>query len=116
MDKPQHIRYNEKPHMAPPYVHLVQMADSTVARGNSDIFELNVHIVFGCARGGSQSTVSSVGRTTEMCPETETLRRPRRTFNELASVYLAGCNLERDNMVLGHGGCQPHNPRIEGRR
>lgn len=44
---PQHIRYNEKAHMTPPYVDLIEMADSTIPRGNGDIFELDVHIVFG---------------------------------------------------------------------
>ena len=68
-DKPQHIWYNEKSNMASSYVDLVQMADSTIARGNSNVFELNVHIVFGCAGDRSQSTVPGVGRTTEMRPK-----------------------------------------------
>lgn len=28
-------------------VDLVEMADTAVARGNSDVFELDVHVVFG---------------------------------------------------------------------
>lgn len=33
--------------MAPTNVDLVEMAHSAVAGGNSNVFELNVHIVFG---------------------------------------------------------------------
>ena len=44
---PQHVRYDEKSYMASPDIHLVQMADSTVAGGDSDVFKLDVHIVFG---------------------------------------------------------------------
>jgi hypothetical protein len=46
---PKHIRHNEESHMRPPNVNLVEMADSPIARSDSDIFELNVHIIFGCS-------------------------------------------------------------------
>lgn len=45
---PQHIRHNEESHMASADVHLVQMADSAVARCHSYVFELHIHVVFGC--------------------------------------------------------------------
>ena len=32
--------------MTPSNVDLIQMTDSAVARSNSDVFELNVHVVF----------------------------------------------------------------------
>lgn len=44
---PQHIRHNEKPDMAAPNVDLIKMTDSAVARRHGDVFELDVHIVFG---------------------------------------------------------------------
>lgn len=55
MYAPQHIRHNEKPHMASPNVHLVEMRDAAVARRDGNILELNVHIIFGCY--GAQSSV-----------------------------------------------------------
>lgn len=48
MDIPKHVRHDEKSHMRAPDVHLVEMADSSITRGNSDILKLNVHVVFGC--------------------------------------------------------------------
>ena len=33
--------------MAPPYIYLIQMTDSPVARGDRYIFQLDVHVVFG---------------------------------------------------------------------
>ena len=34
--------------MAASNVDLVEMADPAVARGDGDVFELDVHVVFGC--------------------------------------------------------------------
>lgn len=45
---PKHIRHNEESHMRPPDVDLVEMADSSISRRDSDILELDVHIIFGC--------------------------------------------------------------------
>ena len=44
---PQHIRHDKKPDMAPSNVNLIQMAYAPIARGNGDVFELDVHVVFG---------------------------------------------------------------------
>ena len=44
---PQHIRDDEESDMTSSYVNLIQMTDSAVARGNSDVFQLNIHIVLG---------------------------------------------------------------------
>ena len=42
--------------MAASNVDLVEMADTSVARGDGDVFELDVHVVFGCVvRGFSVS-------------------------------------------------------------
>jgi hypothetical protein len=46
---PKHIRHNEESHMRPPNVDLIEMADSSITRSNGDIFELNVHVIFGCS-------------------------------------------------------------------
>jgi len=43
---PQHIRHDKEPHMAAPYIHLIQMADPSIPRRNRDVFELDVHVVF----------------------------------------------------------------------
>lgn len=50
MSEPQHIRHNEKPDVAPADVNLIQMGDAPVARGHSDVAELDVHVVFGYLR------------------------------------------------------------------
>lgn len=42
----QHIRYDEKSYVAPSYVDLIEMADPAVASGDSDVFELDIHVVF----------------------------------------------------------------------
>lgn len=42
---PQHVWDNEKSHMTSTNVNLVEMADTSVTRGNGDVFELNVHVV-----------------------------------------------------------------------
>lgn len=47
---PQHIGHNKKPHMATPDIDLVEMRDSSVARGDSDVFQLDVHIILGWGR------------------------------------------------------------------
>jgi len=47
-DIPEHVWHDEESHMRAPYIHLVEMADSPVARRHSDILKLDVHVVFGC--------------------------------------------------------------------
>lgn len=44
---PQHIRHNKESHMAAANIHLVQMRHAAVARGDCDIFELDVHVILG---------------------------------------------------------------------
>ena len=48
---PQHIRHDKKPHVAPPDVDLIEMADSAVAGSDGDVLQLDVHVVFGCEDG-----------------------------------------------------------------
>lgn len=44
---PQHVRYDEKAHMATTDVNLVEVGDTSVACGDGYILELDVHVVFG---------------------------------------------------------------------
>lgn len=44
---PQHIGHNEEAHMTPSYINLVQVAHSTIAGRDRDVFELYVHVIFG---------------------------------------------------------------------
>lgn len=44
---PQHIRHDKKSHVASPDIDLIEMADSAIARGDGDVFQLDVHVVFG---------------------------------------------------------------------
>jgi hypothetical protein len=44
--QPQHVWNNEESHMRTTDVDLIEMADAAVARGHSDILELDVHVVF----------------------------------------------------------------------
>jgi len=53
--------------MAASDVHLFEMRDTAVTRGNCNVLELNVHVVFG--------------------------------LNQLSAVYLAGCDLERNDVA-----------------
>lgn len=47
---PEHIGDNEESHVAAANVDLVEMGDTAVAGGDSDILELNVHVVLGWKR------------------------------------------------------------------
>jgi hypothetical protein len=71
--------------MASPNVYLFEMRNATVTSGNGDVFQLYVHVVLGY---NSLACVSC------------TLAMRARTFNQLAAVDLARCNLERDNVAL----------------
>lgn len=44
---PKHIGHDEESHMRASDVDLVEMTDSPIARRDSNIFELDVHIIFG---------------------------------------------------------------------
>ena len=65
MGVPQHVRHDEKSYVASPDVDLVEVADSTVTRGYGDVFELDVHVVFGYWERGKGSVIWLVCRTGE---------------------------------------------------
>lgn len=44
---PEHVGDDEESHVAAANVDLIEMGDTAVASGDSDILELNVHIVLG---------------------------------------------------------------------
>lgn len=44
---PEHVGDNEESHVAAANVDLIEMGDTAVAGGHSDILELNVHVVLG---------------------------------------------------------------------
>lgn len=44
---PKHIRDYEEANMAASNVDLLEMGDATVASGDSDILELDIHVVLG---------------------------------------------------------------------
>ena len=70
--------------MATPYVNLVKMADSTVSRSNSDIFELHVHIVFGYHIGKSAASLVGPARNFEGWG----LETPREKRRDMVETYL----------------------------
>lgn len=76
--------------MAPSYVDLIQMRHPAVARGDGDVFELHVHVVLGCETGADVLAGSGARAG----------REPRRTFEQLAPVDLAGSDLESNNVTL----------------
>lgn len=49
-NKPQHIRDDEEPDVRATDVDLVEMGDSSIAGGNGDVAQLNVHVVLSCIR------------------------------------------------------------------
>lgn len=78
--------------MRTPNIDLVQMADTTVARSNRDVFQLYIHVILSCE--GLRQPCSSNHRE-----DTDGILRGR-TFKELAAVDLAGRDLEGNNMSL----------------
>lgn len=44
----QHVRDDEEADVGSADVDLVEMGDAAVAGGDGDVFELDVHVVFGC--------------------------------------------------------------------
>lgn len=42
----QHVGHDKEPHVATADVDLIKMGDAAIAGGDSDILELNVHVVF----------------------------------------------------------------------
>ena len=62
---PEHVGDDKEADVGSSDVHLVEVADSAVARGDCDVFELDVHVVFGCEAVSNEATnISSrnVGR------------------------------------------------------
>lgn len=53
---PQHIWYNEESHMASPNIDLVKMRNTAIASRDSNVFKLDVHVVFGYLRGTQLSS------------------------------------------------------------
>ncbi len=80
--------------MTPPDVHLIKMADSAVARGNRNVFELDIHVVFGCG------WISIEARCCDRLAESVDTG-DMATFDELATIDLARCNFEGYNVILG---------------
>ena len=96
--------------MASSYVYLIQVTDSAIPRSDSDVFELDVHIIFSC-NTIDQRLSAPRPKTQEMAAVAKGERGSMEedegihsvcsaTFNELSSVDLTGRDLERDNMVL----------------
>ncbi len=82
-------------------VNLVQMTNSSVARSDRDILQLNVHVILSYIRTCQhlipiplQMIFRRGGWRSVICVMT------KRTFEELAAVHLAGCDLESNNMAL----------------
>ena len=70
------------------------MANSPIARGNGDVFELHIHVVFGCGRVSNKASYCSRNSGISGAVEMD-------TFNEFATVDLARCDFEGYDMVLG---------------
>jgi hypothetical protein len=68
------------------------MADTSVARSDRDIFELDIHVIFSYSshKSALSSLVLSEWHREIMY----------RTFKELATVDLAGSDLESNDMAL----------------
>jgi hypothetical protein len=79
--------------MRPPNVNLVEMANPSITGGDGDILELDIHVIFGC---DAQSLTFLLASRGHWMGNFAILR----TFEEPASVYLAGGDLESDDVAL----------------
>jgi hypothetical protein len=93
--------------MTPSNVYLVQVTDSAIAGGDSNVFELHVHIVFGCTTGNFVSIhVSPAAEHRNQKHAKGIIRnfekRQKRgsTLDQFPSIDLSGCDLERNDMIL----------------
>lgn len=94
--------------MAPSNIDLIQMADSPIARGDSYVFELDVHVVFRCikivssANAQAWKVLHALGNQLVFRVVYGILRGNEggATFYQLPSVDLAGRDLEGNDMVL----------------
>jgi hypothetical protein len=68
------------------------MADTAIARCNRDILQLHIHVVLGC--------ILDVSIVLTNWGPLRGVFATRRTFKELATIDLAGGDLEGDNMAL----------------
>jgi hypothetical protein len=69
-NQPQHVRHDEESDVRSANVHLIQVADSAVARSNGDVLELNVHVVLSCAETNLVSMASLPQRYAAGPPKT----------------------------------------------
>lgn len=86
IDVPQHIRHNKEPHVTSTDVDLVEMRNTAVARCDSNIFHLDVHVVLRY----SMSVLRHNG-----CQS-----RTKRTLEEFSAVDDAGVDFESDDVAL----------------
>lgn len=84
-------------------VYLIQMADSSVACGDCDVFELYVHVIFRCATLYQQTSRCSLHQVDYalqsrvlVCEKVE----PQHTFKEFTAIDLTGRDLESNDMPL----------------
>jgi hypothetical protein len=87
--------------MRTPDVDLIQMTDSPVARSDCDIFELNVHIIFGYNSHYISNRFTFAVLWNGMPGGSRVgSGRSQRTFEKLAPIDLARRDLEGYNMAL----------------
>lgn len=86
-------------------VDLVEVTNATIAGGHSDVFELDIHVVFGC--GGSNVSDLADARITEgsrasgkRLGRDGRSRNGRYTFDQFAPVDLPRGDFEGNNMIL----------------
>lgn len=88
--------------MTPTNIYLVKMTDSTVTGGDGNIFELHVHVVFGCGLR-EDSLVFARFLAVEnpgIASGTEEYQERKNTLDQLSSINLSRRDLERNDMVL----------------
>lgn len=49
-DEPQHVRHNEKSHVAAADIDLIQVRNTAIASCDGNILELDIHVVLGYFR------------------------------------------------------------------
>lgn len=84
---PQHIRHDEVSDMAASDVDLLEMRHTAVTRSHCDIFELDVHVIFGCVQ---VSNTPPIANYADFC----------HTFQKLSTVDLARSDFQSDNVAL----------------
>ena len=97
--------------MASSYINLIEVADSTIASCDCYVSKLYIHVVFGWAKrrlaGSHRFGKKNEQIVCSWCAEEAVLVLGReRTFDELAAIYLTGCDFEGNDMILGDQGQQ----------